>query len=135
MEVEIHTTLSQPALWNHPPSSHPALRNNPVNDRQVIQQNFENPKTQEDLISHHKQIVGFKPINRKYAIFVAKALGMENPDSITDSKYFYCPTFYEFRVNLAYNFLFKIFGIQRHEMRISEVKMCNHLSSMILWVT
>ena len=124
-------TVNFPAFPNPPP-----LRNNPtVHAMQVIKDTFSETQAQENLISHYKQIIGLKPVTRSDLEFHARAVGVANVETISDSILFYCPTFHSFRVSFAHDFLYEVFGIQKNEINISEVRMCNKLSSKILWIT
>ena len=137
LEVANNTTnqMNIPVVTN--PVSDPASRNLHINAqaRNTVREAFERPKSQEELISFHKQIVGIKPASRKNLNFHAKAIGMNNPEKISDSIMFYCPTFFEFRRSFAYDFLFEIFGITKSDINITDVKMANKISSEILWIT
>ena len=107
----------------------------PSQNRKTIRNNFEETNNQESLIMQHKQIVGIKPVIRKHLDFHARTVGIANPEAITDSKIFYCPTYFNFRISFAYNYLYEVFGLQKDEVNITDVKMCTKLSAQIMWIT
>ena len=106
-----------------------------INARKTVKDTFENTRSQEELILFHKQIVGIKPITRENLNFHATDLGMSNPEAVSDSKFFYCPTYFDFRMSFAYDYLYEVFGINKNDVRITDVKMCTKLSSQIMWIT
>ena len=83
------------------PRSIPASRNQ--ENRQIIREMFSSGQTQEDLIFEHNQIIGLKPVIRRDLNYHTRALGMDNFESTSHSKAFYCPTFHNFGVHFPYD--------------------------------
>ena len=118
---------------NHQRNDH--QRSDQLFRRNQIQQTFENSNRLEDLIKKHKQIVGIKPVTRKDINYHANAVGIDRPELITDSKIFYCPTYHNLRLSFAKDYIQEVFGFDASRIPITDVRMCNHISAGILWVT
>ena len=96
---------------------------------------FESSNKLENRIKKHKHIGGLKPGTRSNINFHANSIGINNPESISDSKIFHCPTYYNLRISFAKDYIQELFGYNADSIPITDVRMCNNISTGILWVT
>ena len=106
-----------------------------VSARQSIRNTFDGSSHVQALVHKHKQIVGIKPIARAYLNFHATDCGISNPEAIHDNNLFYCPSYHSFRMSFVKDFLFEVFGYDKDQIPLTDVKMANNLSSQIMWIT